>query len=257
MRKMVSVAVLAALLGFLALGGVIAQEDDPGAKIIPVEIYACTYNEGQGPDDLDDVLEDWNAFMDDRDVDSYAGWTLMPYYFTEEQDFDLIWLGAWTDGNAMGAGTDMWLSEGGDEMADIAEVVTCATHINLASVNLKMPPGGETPTSAVLNYSNCNMKDGVGYDDVASATRDWAEILTQAGSEAGIFHQFPIYGGGGDSPDFLWMNSYPNHTALGADYERMSNGGMWRQYQDLLGDLVECDVSRVYNAQNRRFVQLR
>ena len=37
-------------------------------------------------------------------VDDYAAWTLTKSYYGPEQEFDVIWLGAWTDGNAMGMG---------------------------------------------------------------------------------------------------------------------------------------------------------
>lgn len=257
MKRILTVMVTAGAVAWLAWGVVLADSHESGSKVIPVEIFVCSYNDRQDEGDLDDAVDEWNGYMDEQDIDSYAGWTLVPHYYTDEQDFDFIWMGAWKDGNAMGAGTDNWLATGGEYADRFAEVATCNTHVNLASINLKMPPDGATPQTAVLVYSNCNVEDGATYDQVNAAAREWAQVLTDAGSEAGIFHQFPIYGGGGETPDFLWMTSYPNHTALGADYERMGNGQLYMKSDELFADLLDCDVSRVYNAQNRRFVQLR
>jgi hypothetical protein len=39
---------------------------------------------------------------------------------------------------------------------------------------------------------------------------------------------------------------------MGKDYDRYGTGGDWMTYSELVGDLVSCDVSRVYNATVRR-----
>jgi hypothetical protein len=44
---------------------------------------------------------------------------------------------------------------------------------------------------------------------------------------------------------------------LGADYERYGNGRGFETRGRLLGHLIDCDSSRAYLAQSRRFVQLR
>ena len=234
-----------------------AQEEG-GMLVIPVEHFLCKYNEGQGPADLEKAIASWSKFADDNGIDNYSAWTLTPYYYSANQEFDVIWMGAWKDGNAMGAGTDTWLAKGTANAAQFAKVVTCDTHVNSASINHKLPPDGQTPDTGVLTYSSCNMKDGVTYSAVAAATRQWAQVLTDAGSKSAIYHQFPVFGGGGDDvADFLWMEAYPSHAELGADYERMGNGLLYRTNGELLDHLVSCDVARVYNAKNRRFVKLR
>ena len=63
-------------------------------KIIPVEMYVCKYNEGQGPGDLEEVITKWSAWAYELGVADYAAWTLTPLYFGSDQEFDVIWLGA-------------------------------------------------------------------------------------------------------------------------------------------------------------------
>jgi hypothetical protein len=166
-------------------------------------------------------------------------------------------MGAWTDGNAMGSGMDMLYSTGVEYLENFGRVATCNAHINSGSINYKLPDGGGQGPS-VLTFSNCEIMEGRTYSEVVDATKAWADVLTDAGSQAAIYHWFPIYGGGGDdAPDFTILTAYPNHTELGADYERMTNGELFRQSNALFGGLTDCDVRRAYNAKNRRSAQLR
>ena len=74
---------------------------------------------------------------------------------------------------------------------------------------------------------------------------------------AGVWHWYPTYGGGKEDFDFKWLESFKNLADFGADYERYGNGEGFRTYQELLGDQISCDSSRVYLAKSRRFLQLR
>ena len=44
----------------------------------PLELFACTYNEGKGPADLDKAAAAWNAWADKHDLNGYSAWTLVP-----------------------------------------------------------------------------------------------------------------------------------------------------------------------------------
>ena len=261
MKKFGFAALLAAALSFLGISSAMAQDDQNRvelvSKIVAAEVYACSYNDGKGPDDLDDASDGWNAWADDNGVDDYAAWTLTPYHYGPNQDFDVLWLGAWKDGNAMGAGVDQLLMDGADELAAFGEVLTCNNHIAAGSLAYKLPPSG-TPSTGVITFSNCNIEDGRNYQEVVEATKEWVGVITDAGSQSAMYHWFPIYGGGGeDTPDYIRLTVYPNHTELGADFERMTNGELFRQSNALFGGLVDCDISRVYNAQVRRAAQIR
>ncbi len=258
MSRSIALAAGSVLVFVTGMSG--AQEQDRfelPSKVVPAEVYTCSFNDGQGPDDLQDAIDGWTGYMNENEVDDYAAWTLTKHHYGPDQQFDFIWLGAWRDGNAMGNGMDMWFSSGGEHMSNFAEVATCGVHILAGSINYKMPPGG-TPENSVLTFSNCKVLDGASYPEIATATHSWAEALTASGSEVGLFHWFPAYGGGGDdAPDFVILRAYPNHAALGADFERYTNGEMFRQYGALFNNLVDCDVARVYNARNQRAAELR
>ena len=260
MKKLVLAAASAAL-AMLGATSATAQDDAPEfelpSKVVPVEIWVCSYRDGQGPGDLDGVVAGWSDYMDDSDIDNYAAWTLTKWAYGPDQDFDFLWLGAWTDGNAMGSGMDVFSETGGmQHFGNFMRVADCGVHVMAGSLNYKATEDG-TPQNGLITFSNCTVSDDSSYPEVAAATREWAAALTDAGSEASIFHWFPIYGGGGDSPTYQAVTAYPNFTELGADVERMTNGEMFRQNNALFSGKVDCDTSRVYNAQVRRSAQLR
>ena len=259
MKKLV-IAVASAALSMLGATSVFAQDDAPAfelpSKVVPVEIWACSYRDGQGPGDLDDVVEGWSEYMDDNDIDNYAAWTLTKWAYGPDQAFDFLWLGAWSDGNAMGTGLDMFSDTGMEHFDGFMRVSDCQAHVVAGSLNYKATEDG-TPQNALITFANCTVNDGASYAEVAQATREWSSLLTESGSQASVFHWFPAYGGGGDSPGFQSVVAYPDFTSMGADFERLTNGEMFRQQGALFNDIVDCDVRRIYNAQVRRSAQLR
>jgi hypothetical protein len=108
------IAMCSAIAGLLLASapGLAQVSADGMGKVVPVELYACKFNEGKSESDLEEVIERWNKFEDDSDTDNYSAWLLTPFFYTTEQDFDIIWLGAFRDGNAMGAGLQNWISNG-------------------------------------------------------------------------------------------------------------------------------------------------
>lgn len=258
MKKRLNAGALVALLALLGMGSAIAQVSaDSMGKVVPVHLYACNYNDGQDASDLGDVIGRWNRFMDEHEIDSYAAWTLVPYHYGPTMGADILWMGAYRDGNALGAGTDIWLNEGGDLADDFAEVMACNLHLGFGSARYKAPPGGATPESSIISMSNCNMQEGIRYSDVRSAEIEWAEYMTKNGSSAGTFHWFPTEGGGDADFDYKVVSAHENYAEKGKDWERNANGGGRAVSIGLFGDLDECDDSRVYIATSRRSAELR
>lgn len=255
MKKILISTVVASLV-FLAGSGAASAQDD-GMLVIPVELFTCTYNNRQDPDDLDRVIDKWNDWADGIGLDDYAAWTLTPYYYGPEQEFDMIWLGAGKDAVALGAAQDSYLANNEGLQDDFEEVISCDAHSNFASINFKAPPEGATPANSVLTFSDCKYKEGATFESLSTAMAEWSQYLSDAGSIAGIWHWYPAYGGGGEEFSFKWLEAYANLADLGADYERYGNGGGFATYGRLMGHLIECDSSRAYLAQSRRYVQLR
>ena len=245
--------VTAVLVATLGTGNVVAQD---APVFIPVEIFTCNYNEGKGSADLDAVNVLWNTYMDDAENDSYAGWTMTKHYASDDQDFDVAWIGASKNGTALGEGTDHWRANGGEVAAAFGEVLNCGMSGLYASRQFKAAPDGDVPGDGVLVFSNCSVKDGARYEDVVAAMGSWADIQEEAGSTAAMYHWYPIFGTGEDDIDWKSITAYPNHTEFGKNYDRMA-GGLYLTSQELFGDIADCDVARVYNVKNVRTASLR
>lgn len=248
MKKTLTTVLSALVFLCAGSGAVLAQEEADAPNLVPVETFTCDFNEGKGPADLDAVIAEWNDFMDDKGVDYYFAMTITPHYYGELA-FDVGWLGAWTDGNHMGAGTDMWLGEGGEVAGRFAEVLSCGSHSNFASMNVKRGPENEddADNSFVMSFADCSMKDGKKFDDYMAAQKEWNAHQDENGFTNSTWVMFPIFGETDDSYDFKAIDTNDDHTAFGNDYQLMSEGH-WRKSSELFSELMDCDIARLYNA---------
>ena len=256
MKKKVTLLIASAALTLCGTSVVLAQGSPPWV-IVPADMWACSFNDRQDMGDLDEWVDKFNAWADRQEDDTYAAWTLTPMYYGPNQQFDFLWLGVWTDGNTMGQGWDNWNASNAGLMNEFQSIVSCAAHTNFGSAAYRLPQGTGTPQNAVLAISDCKRNHGVEGAAVDRATRDWVEVLDEAGSKAAIYHWYPIFGGGGEEFDYKEVMAFANYSDLGAHYELMGNGRLYQQSSSLLGHLQDCDSARVYNAQNRRFVDVR
>lgn len=244
------VAVCAASLS-IASADIKAQEESAGPVFSPVEVMTCNYKDGKGPADMDKAVDAWNKFLDKNDVTTYFGVTLHPQYFGPDS-FDVAWLGAWTNGEAMGSGTDFWLENGAEYSAKFAAVVDCDSHSNFATTMIKEPPGDGPPDNMVLTFTDCSVKDGITFGEVYEALGAWSEYQESMDYNNGQWMMFPAFGGGDVEYDFKLVSSFENHTAVGKVYDKYGNDGGYQKYGELVGSLMECNVDRVYNARVRR-----
>ena len=258
MKNTMQATALVAVAMVLSAPAVNAQVSEDGlGKVVPVELYACSLNDGRNMDDLEEVIEDWTEYMDEQGIRSYAAWTLTPFFYGAEQDFDFIWMGAFSDGNAMGDGFQRWVSEGSEVAEDFNKVSTCSAHILLGSAQFKAPPDNRTPASSIITMMDCEMNEDVEYDAVRAAELKWAEYGEENGSKAGTWHWFPNLGGGDSEFDYKVVNAYQDFNEFGSDWEQFANGGGREASMGIFEDVDECDDARVYLATNRRSAQLR
>ncbi|NCF63805.1 MAG: hypothetical protein GWP58_13220 [Gammaproteobacteria bacterium] len=103
-------------------------------SIVPVEICVCSYNEGKGPADLDKWSAKWNDWADSTMPEAYSAWTLTPFYYGADQDFDFLWLGVSPDAVTLGRAYDNYLSNSGDLQAQFEQMAACPAHSNYATM---------------------------------------------------------------------------------------------------------------------------
>lgn len=255
MKKLFVAGLVSCCVLMAGSGTVLAQ--DGNALFIPVELFTCNYNEGKGSADLDKAVAKWNSWADSTGLDDYSAWTLTPFYYGAEQEFDVIWLGAAKNAVALGKAQDAYLNEDAGVRQAFAEAISCDAHINFASLNYKAAPSGASPSNSVITFSDCSYKEGSSFAAMNESMAKWSQHMSDSASGAAVFHWYPAYGGGGEAASFKWIEAHENFAALGADYEVMGNGKGYELRDELFDDLVDCDSSRAYVAQSRRFVQLR
>ena len=251
MKRLLLSIISFGLVFFASLGVALADEHEGPAPANPVEIFACKFNDGMGPADLDAPTARFNAWADKRNWTEYTAWTLMKYYAGESQDFDILWLGFTDTAQTLGRLQDQWLAEGTKVQAAFDEVTTCEGHANYASLTIKQPPEREQTDNLVVSFSDCNIADGMRFGDVMPSLQEWAKYREGHGSKGGIWVFFPAYGQGGEEFDFKILTAYENLEDQGADWDQYSAEG-WQKAEELFAGKLSCDASRVYLATNRR-----
>lgn len=254
MKSVLSAIVSGGLM--LCFGSVFADshEGDKGEANVasPMEMFACSYNDGKGPADLDAATKRFNAWADKQGISDYSAWTLVPYYSSDEQDFDVLWFGAADKAKALGKVQDSWIATGTKEAEGFAEVMDCGTHAAYSVLMMKQPPEREGDSGdLVVTFSDCNTADGVSFDDLYNPMIEWGKYGAENGSKAGHWVFFPAYGGGKEKFDFKWVEAYENLEDLGADWDQFNESG-WQKANELFKGKLSCDSSRAYLATSRR-----
>ncbi|MBT8090966.1 MAG: hypothetical protein KJO01_12225 [Gammaproteobacteria bacterium] len=256
MKKILTVLVSGGLFLFAGLG--IADqhegEADEANVATPLEMYACKYNKGKGPADLDAAVKKFNAWGDKQEIDDYSAWTLVPYYSSPEQEFDVLWLGGSEKAKSLGRVQDAWLATGKKEQEGFNEVITCDTHAAFSALQMKAPPKRDNPSNVVISFSDCNTAAGITFDDLYTPLIEWGQYMSEHGSTAGQWVFFPTYGGGGEEFDFKFVDSFQNLEELGADWDHLNESG-WKKANELFAGKLDCDSSRSYLATNRRMAK--
>lgn len=240
---------------FLLFSGVVSaqEEEAEGPGWIPVETWSCHFNEGKSMADLNGVIDEWNAWLDENDVTDYFASLAIPHYYGERK-FDIGWIGGWKDGHAMGAGTDMWVTSGGEMGAKFFEVIDCSSHTNFVSTIIKPPTGEpeEGDNTYVLDFMDCSVNEGQTFESVMAGLGAWAAHQSENGFQNSTYIMFPVFGESNNDYSFKLIESHDSHTTLGADYELMGNGGHWQKQMELLSPLIKCDVPRLYDMRSLR-----
>ena len=238
MKKLL-IAALSATLAFLSAPASADNHEEP-RDWFPMEIFACNLNDGKTMADFNAATEAWSEWADERDIDSYWAGVLLPYYYGPAQgNFDVAWLGAWNSGASMGAGTDAWLSEGGEIGAQFAAAATCEAHGGFAVTNIYEGNGLDDDGGIVMAFQDCTASG-----DIWPALDAWAEYAEEAGFEGGRWLLSPVYGDGSAEFDFKIVTVNHDFTEVGTDWDLWAQH--YRKWAELSGETLSCDEARVY-----------
>lgn len=236
--------------GTAALRAEEAKKDAAGASIRPMEIYACKYKEGKGLADVQAVSAKFNAWMDSTGKNDYWAFLLMPYFHSQDQDFDIAWAGGWRTGVDMAREIRRWVEEGGPVAAEFDKVVTCNDIANYAVMDLSKAPN--PPESGPVTFSNCTVKEGRKFPDALAAVNGWIAYEKEHGITNDNYLLFPAYGESSNAKySFKWVTT-ASWDDWGKSYDQYGTGGGWERATELFDGLLDCDSGRVYVSQRVR-----
>ena len=239
----------AGVLGVLAMSVACVQgvqAADAPVKAVPLELYACAWQEGKGMQDLQKVNEKFVKWSK-KHQQNYSAWTITPQFRSSDQPFDVGWIGAWKDGATMGSGIQAFHSDGTEMAAAFDEVVDCTnSHALFSSVMLNAPKGGGSKTPLV-QFSSCSINEGKTPNDAHKAHKAFSDFMIGKGGQSASWMLWPALGAGDIDFEYFAVSAYESYAQLGIAFEAYANGGGWQKVRDELYSVVTCDEPRLYN----------
>jgi len=231
------------LLTLAAVDGARAQITSLG----PVEMISCNYTESGSFDRFQRVVADWNEWMDDQGINSYTGVTLEPYYYSSSFTYDLVWLGAMTDGAGEGELMGAVIRNGNAIKAEFAGVVDCPQHTRFYGGFLR--PWPEPADGGVRQFRSCSLKENRTIGDALGALSEWIAIAEQFDTETAHAVLFPAEGEASPAGyDFKWMIGFPSAESYGAVGQRFVQSGLGNRFNQMIANIMECDTGQTHAA---------
>ena len=95
------------------------------------------------------------------------------------------------------------------------------------------------------------MKEGKEYSEFTAAHKEWSAYADEHGIAEANWVFWPVSGEANNDYDFKFLTGSDDHTAAGANWQLYSEGHFMKS-NELMEDLIDCDVSRVYSGRTIR-----
>jgi hypothetical protein len=240
--KRLLLAAVSATLSMTLVTTTSAQDSPP--QFLPVEMWACTFNNGRDQEDMDDV---YDIFINEENESPYAAWQLNPYFVgNRNQQFDFLYLGAWANGSAMGAGVAGDLAS--DDVSEAwDDAVSCGATM-FASLNLQpAPEPGQAGDTFVLTVQDCKTGHAIGNRQAVDAIRAFNDYRVSNGMAIPTFVWFPTAGNGEADFDFKLVHAYADAQTWGNSVQWFTENMAYLTRGQIMDGIVSCDESRVYS----------
>jgi hypothetical protein len=228
------------------LASVAQAQDNAPAPTPVVEIYTCAYRDGRDADDLRAVTTRFNAWADRNNMTAYTAFTATPYLFSTDLEADVVWIGAWPNGTAMGVDEELYRTQGREIAAAFDAVADCDAHSLYAEVVVSQP-ASPPPQNGVAMFEDCSVHDGRTVEEALAALGQWVEYTKANGSDDFSAVLFPLAGlADAADYDFKIVTGFTSLQTFGKGVDMYTGGGFLRG-EELFGRLLTCDSPRVYN----------
>lgn len=255
MKRLLSGTIVAGLVVSSAVGNALAQNEQPAVPPMrPIETWTCNLKEGKQPADLAALNKEWIEWMDEQGGKDYVALFITPFFF-DNPSFNVGWIVVYDNGHSFGVSSDQWMTASGDLGEKFDEFITCSGHAAWSSILVNTPDTDSPPDPAdnrfVMSFTDCALGEGETLQDYFAAMGEWDAFSRAHGIEEAGWLWFPMVGESHADYDFKLVMSQDDYTTMGANWQKVVDGH-WRKHNELFGDVVDCEVPRVYNAEMLR-----
>jgi hypothetical protein len=232
----------ASLTVMLSIGTASGQEPQP----VPVEIWACNFVNGSDMGDLNSVNDQFNEWADQNGITSLYSSTLTPIFYSEDDDFDVLYVDAWTDGASLGRGYGKMFTDGFAPVAEsFDQVIDCPSHAYFAG--LQIVPWDEDREGGPVQFQDCTVRENSTNADAIEAVRGFAGS-GDGPSLGGFAVLFPFMGQARDADySFKLVAVFNDHESMGTAFDALFRGSSFQQAGATMGQVMDCDTARMYN----------
>jgi hypothetical protein len=232
-------------LAALALASAVSAQEAAQQPTPVVEVFGCTFKGSNDMADLQAVTARWNTWADRNNMTDYTAFLVTPYLHSDELPYDVLWLGAWPNGAAMGDGEAKWFATGGEVESAFDAVIDCPMHSQYAEFVIGAPEG-PVPEAPMVAFSDCKVHEGRTVDEALTALSQWREYLVANGINEFNAVFFPVAGESQDADyAFKTVEGYETIQSYGRALDVVTRGG-YQRADELFGRLLDCDSPRVY-----------
>ena len=235
------VVTLLSAAGLLWSAPTTAQDDK--IPVAPVELFGCNFKDGKGMSDLEKVNGNFAKWSKKNDP-GYSAWVMSPQ-FAMQSPFEVLWLGSWQGGKAMGQGMDNWQSGNGGIADDYWDVIECG-HVLMSSVATNAPDG--PPDNGVAMFSRCSLADGKTTADAFQAHIAFSKAMRGMGGKGQSWLMYPALGLASADFDYLAVTTFNNYAELGEAWGLYTNGEGWKKAGEIMGGVANCKSPNVWDA---------
>jgi hypothetical protein len=238
------------LTALLSISIATAQQAQP----VPVEIWACNFVNGSDMGDLQAVTDEFNEWADDNGITSLFSSMMTPIFFSPEDDFDVLFVDAWTDGATLGRGYgEMYSGSFGDVAESFDQVIDCSSHAYFGG--LPIVPWSEDRDGGPIQFQDCTVRENLSNADAIEAVREFAGGGDGPGL-GGFAVLFPFMGQARDADySFKLVAIFNDYESMGTAFDYLFRGSGFQQAGATMGDVMDCDTARMYNQVTVRTAQ--
>jgi hypothetical protein len=221
-----------------------AQQGAPTPTPI-VEIYGCSFKANKTMNDLHAVTARFNAWADKNKITDYTAFIVSPILRGADRKDDVLWLGGWPNGTAMGVDEALYATQGREIDAAFDSAVKCEGHAQYAEVVVHQPPN-PPPEHGIAVFSDCTLRSGRTVPDALAALGQWSEYVKGKGQNPFSAVLFGLAGLPNDAHyTFKAVDGFDSMQAYGKYLDMYTAGGFMRA-EELFDRVMDCNSSRVY-----------